>query len=263
LGKSIKLEYLRAEAKRAETELSYENTFRRLHLGQWPQNVSRWLRLEDWEACKTELPNLSGQPCFGGLDLSTTTDISAFVLAFPVDELVYLLPHFWIPERKLRESRDNVPYDAWERQGLLTITEGDVIDYTRIEADIAVLGKRYAVQEIRVDPWNSTMLSTQLSEQHGFHIADMRQGFITMNAPTKEFEKRVIGKQIGHDGNEVLAWMVSNVAVRSDPAGNIKPDKGKSTERIDGVVAAIMALSGTMSVAKKPSIYKERGLISL
>lgn len=251
LGASIKREYLEAEAKRAAAEPSYENTFRRLHLGQWTQQVTRWLKIEDWQACAQEIPDLTGRECFGGLDLSTTTDFSAFVLAFPGDP-TYLLPFFWIPEGRLQQSRDRVPYDLWERQGLLTATPGAVVDYEQIRADINELARTYNLQEIRFDPWNATQLATQLGEQDGFKLTQMRQGFVSMNAPTKEFERRIIGRTLAHNDNAVLNWMIGNVAVKQDPAGNLKPDKSKSTERIDGVVAGIMALSGAMAAREQP-----------
>ncbi|HEX7119404.1 MAG TPA: terminase TerL endonuclease subunit [Longimicrobiales bacterium] len=266
LGISVREEYLAAEAKRAEAEPSYENTFRRLHLNQWTQQVTRWIKIEDWAACEREFPDLSGRACYGGLDLSTTTDISALVLAFPPrfeDEPTYLLPFFWIPEAKLKDRRDRVPYELWARQGLVTVTDGDVVDYDRIRSDINALGRKYGIREIRFDPWNATQLATQLSEADGHRLTQMRQGFISMNEPSKEFERRIISGAIAHDGNPVLAWMIGSVAIKTDPAGNIKPDKSKSTERIDGVVASIMALSGVMADNGAKSVYTERGLIAL
>lgn len=264
LGVSVKLDYLAGEAKRAEAEPSFENTFRRLHLNQWTQQVTRWIKIEDWDACKMERPALDGLACYGGLDLSTTTDISAFVLAFPPMDgrPLYLLPHFWIPEGKLANNGDRVPYELWERQGLLTVTDGDVVDYDRIRADINALGKRYSIEEIRYDAWNATQLANQLGEGDGFHMTQVRQGW-SMNAPSKEFERLIVGGQLGHDGNAILHWMVSHVALRTDHNGNIKPDKAKSAQRIDGVVASIMALSGTLTGGAGPSVYTTRGLLTL
>jgi phage terminase large subunit-like protein len=266
IGESIKGEYLASEARRAEAEPSFENTFRRLHLNQWTQQVTRWLRIEDWAACEVELPDLTGRECYGGLDLSTTTDLSAFVLAFPPpagsDEPLFILPHFWIPERKLHTSRDRVPYELWKRQGFVTVTDGDVVDYNRIRADIVELGDRYSIQEIRYDRYNATQIVTQLTEQDGFVMVPCGQGFVSMNAPTKEFERAVVGRTIAHDGNPVLAWMIGNAVIKIDEAGNIKPDKKRATERIDGVVAAIMALLGTLAGDEgADAIYRERGIL--
>lgn len=262
-GVSVRAEYLQAEAKRAEAEPSYENTFRRLHLNQWTQQVTRWLKVEDWDACEREFPDLSGRLCYGGLDLSTTTDLSAFCLIFPPnhpEEPYYLLPHFWIPERKLADRRDRVPYDAWVRDGLITATQGDVVDYERIRADINDL-RKYNIVSIAFDPWNATHLANQLAEQDGFDLLQCRQGFVSLNEPTKEFERLIVGGKLAHDGNPVLRWQIGNVAVKQDPAGNIKPDKSKSTERIDGVVAGIMALAVALTAADVGSVYDQRGLI--
>lgn len=270
LGVSVNLEYLERECKRAKAEPSYEGTFRRLHLNQKTSVESRWLRVEDWEACRTELPDLTGRDCWGGLDLSTTTDVSAFVLAFPpvtgpdgVNQPLLIVPHFWIPERKVTDKRDRVPYALWQRQGFVTVTPGDVVDYDRIRADINALARKYKIAEIRFDPWNATQLATQLAEQDGFQLTEMRQGYRSYTAPSKELERLVVAKQLGHDGNPVLGWMVGNVVITSDPAGNIKPDKSKATERIDGVPAAIMALSGAMAGEGGPSVYQGRGLLVL
>lgn len=265
LGVSIREDYLERECKRALAEPTYQNTFRRLHLCQKTSTSTQFIRLEDWEACRVDpFPDHSGREAFGGLDLSTTTDLSAFALAVPLDDgKVALLPHFWIPERKLADKRDRVPYEAWAAQGLITVTDGDVVDYDRIRADIVALGQKYNIQEIRFDPWNSSQLANQLAEQDGFIMTQHRQGYISMNAPSKEFERRTVGRLLAHDGNPILKWMVGNVAMKLDEAGNIKPDKSKSTERIDGVVAAIMALSGAMVGGDRASVYSERGLFTL
>jgi phage terminase large subunit-like protein len=163
----------------------------------------------------------------------------------------------------LTDRRDRVPYDLWQRQGLVTVTPGDVVDYDKIRADINALGERYGIRDIRFDPWNATQLATQLAEQDGFQLTQMRQGFVSMNAPTKELERAVIGRTIAHDGNAALRWMIGNVAVSTDPAGNLKPNKQKSTGRIDGVVALVMAISGMTAGDGAPSVYAERGLITL
>jgi phage terminase large subunit-like protein len=249
LNVSIKLEYFERLCERAKAEPSYENTFKRLHLNIRTGQDVRWLPVEAWEACRQELPDLIGRECYAGLDLSTTTDISAFVLAFPGAPL-WIVPHFWIPESKLKNRADRVPYRVWERAGLLTVTPGDVVDYDAIRAGIVELGQKYSIQEIRFDPWNATQLATQLAEQEGFELTQMRQGFVSMNAPTKELERKILGRTLAHGGHPVLSWMIGNVAVKMDPAGNIKPDKSKSSERIDGVVAAIMALSGCMAASE-------------
>lgn len=262
LGSSIKEEYIEREAKRAAIEPSYENRFRQLHLGQWPQQVTRWLPIDAWNQCRKDLPDLTGIPCFGGLDLSSTLDISAFVLCFDTSDGPFLLPRFWIPEAKLKNTRDKAPYRQWHRDGHLIATPGDVIDYDFIRQEILALAEQYDIQSIRYDPYNATQLCTQLAEQDGLYMLQHRQGYVSMNAPCKELERRIVSRSIAHPGNPVLDWMVGNVSIRTDPAGNIKPDKSKSTERIDGVVASVMALSGMLAGTER-SVYEDRGLISV
>lgn len=246
LGVSVSLEYLERECRRAQAEPAYESTFRRLHLNQKTSVETRWIRLEDWDACRRELPNLEGRECYAGLDLSTTTDICALSLVFPIDDLLAVLPFFWVPEAKLRDKRDRVSYDYFQRAGLVTVTSGNVTDYDRIRADIGALSERYNIQELRYDRWNASSLVTQLQDD-GLTLTAMGQGYVSMAGPTREFERRVLGKTLIHDGNPVLRWMLGNVMVEQDAAGNIKPTKAKSTGRIDGVVATIDAISGAMT----------------
>lgn len=256
LGISVSLEYLERECERAKNEPSYTNTFRRLHLNQKTSTASLWIPLEAWDACKRALPDLTGRECYAGLDLSTTTDISAFVLAFPPlssEEPTWLLPFFWIPEAKLQDRRDRVPYPLWARQGLVTVTPGNVVDYDRIRADINALAGQFAIREVRYDSWNATQLATQL-DGDGFTLTQVRQGFPSLNEPSKELERRVMGGTLGHDGNPVLRWMIGHTAIESDAAGNIKPSKKKSTQRIDGTVATVMAVSGAMTADMEPSL---------
>lgn len=257
-GASVTLEYLATEAKRAEEEPSYENTYRRLHLNQWTQQVTRWIKVEDWAACADELPDLIGRHCFPALDLSTTTDISALALVFPPeseDEPYWLLPFFWCPESKVMKasSRDRVPYDAWVRDGHMVATQGDVVDYGFIRRQLNELAQTYHFGPMAYDPWNATQLATQLGEDDGIEMVEFRQGFISMNEPAKEFERLTVSKRIRHADNPVLNWMVSNVAVRTDPAGNIKPDKDRSTGRIDGVVAAVMGVGMAIRFHDEPN----------
>jgi site-specific DNA recombinase len=246
LGVSVSLEYLERECIRAKETPTYENTFKRLHLNMKTQQDVRWLSLENWDACNARIDEaaLTGRECYGGLDLSTTTDLSAFVLVFQEsDGGITLLPKFWVPADNAhkREKRDRVPYETWARQGLIEMTPGNVIDYDRIRMRINELGQRFHIQELAIDPWNATQLSLQL-QGDGFEVIQFGQGFKEMTAPTKEFEKLVISRKIRHGGNPVLRWMAGNVSAETDAAGNLKPSKKKSNERIDGIVAAIMAL---------------------
>jgi len=259
LGISVKVESLEEQCNKAESLPAAQNAFRRLRLNQWTEQADRWIDMATWDqgAHPIHQSELAGRRCFGGLDISTTTDLSAFVLAFPPTDKVGLwkvLCRFWIPRDNIakRVQRDRVPYDVWVREGLIEVTEGNVIDYSVLKARILEDAERYDLKEIAADRWNSSQLITELTDE-GIEVFPFGQGFASMSGPTKELEKMIIGGQIAHGGNPVLRWMVSNVAVKQDPAGNLKPDKSKSTDRIDGVVALVMAIGrATLAQPKKP-----------
>lgn len=190
------------------------------------------------------LARLVGRRCFVGLDLSSTTDLTAVVAVFPDPPAFDVLAHFFIPRDTihLRSMRDRVPYDEWDRRGWLTATDGEVVDYEAVRRYIGDLAARYDVREIAFDPWNATDLVTRLQSQDGFVCVPIRQGFASLAAPTKSLEKAILGRTLRHDGHPVLRWNVSNIAVESDAGGNIKLSKHKSTERIDGAAALVMAV---------------------
>jgi phage terminase large subunit-like protein len=243
--------------------------FRQLRLNQWVEQAVRWMPMEKWDLCNfpVDAEELEGRVCYGGLDLSSTTDITAFVLVFPPrneqDKFV-ILPWFWIPEDSLglRVRRDHVPYDVWERTGHVQTTEGNVVHYGFIEAFIGELGKRYNIREIAFDRWGAVQMVQNL-EGMGYTVVPFGQGFKDMSPPTKELMKLVLGQSIAHAGHPVLRWMMDNIFIRTDPAGNIKPDKQKSTEKIDGAVATIMALDRAIRCGNevRESVYEDRGIL--
>jgi phage terminase large subunit-like protein len=266
---SIKLEYLERECKRAQEVPAYENTFKRLHLNIWTQQDVRWMPMDKWKECPSEIvepEQLAGRVCYGGLDLSTKTDISSLQLVFPPadeEEPYKVLSYYWVPQDniELRAKRDRVDYQTWVNQELIRPTEGNVVDYDVIRRDINELGEKFIVKEIAFDPWNATQLATQLMGD-GFEMVPFRQGFASMTEPTKNLMALVLAKQINHGNNAVLTWMASNVAVEQDAAGNLKPSKKKSTEKIDGVVALIMAIGRAIVNPDSGSVYESRGVIA-
>lgn len=263
LGVTISEKFLQDEFLRAKETPAYENTFRNLYLNQWTEQAVRWLSMESWDACGVgELPNLDGEQCWAGLDMSSSVDITAFVLAFPRDGSFVLVPHFWIAEDQAtkNEKSDRVPYREWARRGLVTITEGNVVDYDKVRAGINALADRYDIQEIAADRWNATQIITQLAGD-GRNIVEFGQGFSSMSGPSKEFEKAILGRSLIHNRNPILRWMISNVAVKSDAAGNIKPAKDFSTGRIDGVVAAIMGLGRAATAEIIRPWSREQGVL--
>jgi len=244
LGVSVSEEYIAHECKRAQESPTFENTFKRLHLNIKTEQDVRWLPMEAWDACGAEAALPDGGPCWAGLDLSATTDATACVLAARDLDTYILDAHFWIPADKAREreKRDRVPYLTWARQGFITLTEGNVVDYEVVRRDINALARKYRIVELAADPWNAYHLLDEMQAQDGLNVLEHRQGFVSMSGPTKEFEKAVLSNKIRHGDNPVLRWMASNVTVETDASGNIKPSKKKSTEKIDGIVAAIMAV---------------------
>jgi len=248
LGIAKTAEYMAKKCQKAQDLPGYLNTFLRLHLNIWTEQHSVWLHLEDWEACGAEmsLEDMAGRMCFAGIDLSSTRDLTALDLLFPPeddDEPWKLIPRFYMPDEniKVREMESKAPYVQWAQEGHIEVTPGNVVDYDHIRKDIEQLGLQVQFLELALDRWNSTQLMTQLGDD-GLTVVPFGQGFASMSGPSKEFEKLVLSQGIMHDSNPVMTWMVSNVAVKQDPAGNIKPDKSKSRDKIDGVTAGIMAL---------------------
>jgi phage terminase large subunit-like protein len=267
-GVTVMADQMASDCSEAQSSPAKENAFRRYRLNQWTEQDVRWLPMDKWHACQLAASpaELEGTSCFAGLDLATTTDLAALSLVFPNAEGGYdVLPYFWVPAEcaRGRERRDKVPYTQWIRAGLITPTEGDVIDYDVIRRDVVELGKRFHIAALAKDRWNSQQIGTQLAGE-GFEIVDFGQGYASMSAPTKEFEKLVLAGTFRHGGNPVLTWMARNVVVETDAAGNIKPSKRKSVEKIDGIVAAIMALGiATARPAVEQSVYEKRGILSL
>jgi phage terminase large subunit-like protein len=289
LGISVKLDYLRKQADDAKKMPGSLNNFLTKHLNIWTSQKVAWMNMQAWDECgdPLDLTELENDPCFGALDLSSTQDLTSFVLLFPPAgkrDRWAVLPFFWIPEETMRDRirLDHVPYDVWQKQGYVYATEGNVVDYDAIRRRISgvyfaaddvdkftsahdpeCLADRFAIQEIAFDDWNATQITTQLAGD-GLTMVNFGQGYKSMNAPMKQVERDVLDRKLMHGGNPVLRWNMSNVTAKTDPAGNVKPDKGVvKTQRIDGVVALIMARGRAMVGDNGPSVYETRGVISL
>jgi len=272
LGMFRKIDEMRSLCKQAQEMPAFEMTFRRLYLNQWVNSAERWMQINLWDACKVDFneDELSG-PCYAGLDLSTTTDLTALSLVFPhADGSYSILADFWIPEEAMleREHKDRVPYQQWVRDGLVHATPGNVVDYDFIIHDLEEKLKKYDIRELAFDRWGSQKIIYDLQKigfeidlkVHGRHLVQFGQGYVSMSPPTKELMTLVLQKKMRQDGNAVLRWNVDNLVVTQDPAGNLKPDKAKATQRIDGAVAMIMALDrATRNTDTGPSIYETRG----
>ena len=263
LGYTITIDRVRDAHREALTNPAEENVFRQLRLDQWVGSAVAWIpeHIYDKGNLPIDFHALRGRECYAGLDLSSTSDITAFVLVFPPRnevEKYIVVPHFWLPRETLdlRVRRDHVPYDVWERMGLFHITEGNVVDYNFVRKMINELHTMYNIKEIAADRWNATQLITDL-QGDGFTVVPMGMGFKDMSPPMKELYKLLLEGKFIHGGNPVLRWMAGNVVAEIDAAENIKPSKKKSTEKIDGIVAWIMALDRCVRHEMQGSVYDD------
>ncbi len=273
LGQSISLDYLEQECKRAKEVPGYVNTFLRLHLNVWTEQQTRWLPMDSWDASGSEIDHgkLDGQECWLGVDLATTQDTTCVAAVFPgADGTITVLPHFFLPKDNIeaKERNDRLPYRAWASEGHITLTPGVVTDYSFVEAKIMELVERYKVQEVTLDRWNATDISTRLSEQ-GANVTWIGQGYRSLSAPSKRLEELVLSGKLIHGDHPILRAQASQVMIETDPAGNIKPSKRASgskanSERIDGIVALVMGLGRCMDSGESKTsvddVYTDRGL---
>jgi phage terminase large subunit-like protein len=265
LGETITVESFAADAREAEQSPSKLNAFLRYRLNVWTTQDVRWLSPDNWAKCGKPLDaDLSKREWYAGLDLASTTDLSALVLVSQADDGTFdVLPFFWVPEHNAAErtQRDKVDYVGWIRDGFIRATDGNVTDYDVIRRDINELAEKYNIRQIGIDRWNATQLATQL-QGDGRNVVGFGQGYGSMSSPAKQLEAAVLAERIRHGGHPVLSWMAANVAVQSDHQGNIKPSKAKSTERIDGIVSLVMAM-GLHATATAPPPEQSWDIITL
>jgi phage terminase large subunit-like protein len=267
LGDFRSLDELRTAYRQASEVPARQQTFRRLYLCQWTESAERWLDLARWDAgsVPVNLTGLAGRRAWGGLDLASTTDLTAFVLVVPDEDAGYaVLPYFWLPREGLRRraARDRVPYEQWAAEGWLEVTEGEVVDYALIRARIRELATRLRIVEIGYDRWNASQLVTEL-QQDGATMVPISQGFAGLSAPARTLEQLVLGGRLRHGGHPVLRWCVANTVVEQDAYGNVRPSKRRSTDRIDGVVALLMALDRATRHGGAMSVYERRELVTV
>ncbi len=267
LGVSVSLDYLRQKCQQAKEFPDFENTFRQLHLDQWTEQATRWLSLAAWDECgrvAVDPAALVGRECWGAFDLASTQDLTAAVLAFPdPDGGVTLLPRFWVPSDMVRRKdlARETHYRTWERLGLLVVTEGDWCDYTVVEADLIAWRNLYAIREMAYDPREASMLAQRL-QSAGFSVVPFQQSFANYNEPVKRFEQLVGEGKLRHGNHAVLNYCAANVALARNVAGLRLPSKATSGGKIDGIVAALMAL-GRLILATQGSVYDTRGVLML
>lgn len=247
LGVTFAEEFLARECQKAEETPSERNNFRRLHLNIVTEAEHQWLGVAEWDSCGRGYgpERLEGLACCGGLDLSSTTDLTALMMiGVDPDGVVWLWPRFWCPEDTIvrRSKQDRVPYDVWRDDGHLYATPGTAVDQNFIRAEVNRVCKRYSVKMIAADAWNAMKLLIELESDDGVPLVRMGQGIKDLNSPSKTLERLIASKRLRHPKNPVLDWMAKNAVVKPDANENIKPLKGKSTGRIDGISALVMAL---------------------
>lgn len=249
---SIKRSYFEKMSKEAKLLPSSEIAFRQLHLNQWVSSLSGWITDDEWmkSSGEVDIEQLKGRKCYGGLDLAQVEDVCAFVLVFPFDDgSVKVLPFFFVAESAVDRRRNQTggSYDNFVSNGELIVTDGNSTDYEVIKNKIFECAEVFDIQSIAYDRWNSNALINQLSEQ-GIETDPFGQGFISMTAPIKNAEVLIKKKALHHGGNSMLRWMVSNVVAKRDDAENIKFSKSKAGDKIDGVVALVMALGEKLTI---------------
>lgn len=278
LGTILPELYLQEQVKEADAILSSRNLIMRLNFCIWTESAVRWMSVDDWNACEDlaiRLEKMRGRTCYPAFDLSSTTDITALGLLFPgegvppeddEEEMYEFIPFFWVPAENVakRAERDNVPYPQWRDDGYLLTTEGNIVDQEAVRQQLKDVVDVYGITVVEVahDRWGATKLVTELMDD-GFEMVGVGQGYASMSGPSKELERLIVSRRLRHDGNPVMRWMVGNTVIETDAAGNIKPSKSKSTERIDGVPTLVMALGRAMAPREAPdgpSVYEERGV---
>lgn len=281
LGQTIRIEDMREDFKQAVLKIEKENLFKQLRLNIWVKQSMRWIKLSDWDKCagKIELEELKGRECYSALDLSSSNDLTALAHVFPYPDGVFkVLMRFWIPEDLAdeKEKHDRVPYRRWISQGFIQTTPGNRIDYEFIRRQVNEDRKTFNMHELCYDPWGAVKLITDLQddefvideklafEGHPLLVA-FRQGYKSMSPPSKELINVMLARKLEHGNNPVLRWNADNAVIEIDPAGNIKPDKAKATQRIDGIVALIMALDRAMrhSLDEGRSVYESQPLVTI
>lgn len=267
-GISIKPEYFEKMAKESKSLISTEIAFRQLHLNQWVNSLSGWIPDDEWMASSgsIDFDQLRGRKCYAGLDLAATEDVTAFVMAFKMDDdTIKIVPKMFVSEAAVERRRTQTggSYDQFVASGELIVTEGNSTDYAVIQRVIMECAELYDIQSVAFDRWNSNSLVQFLTDK-GIEMDPFGQGFISMTSPIKNAEILVKKKQLHHGGNGMLRWMVGNVVVKKDDADNVKFSKAKAGDKIDGIIAMIMALGEMMTMensdVSKVSTYETQGI---
>lgn len=272
LGHIFTLDRIRRDYEQAKQDLIEFEDFKRFRLNIPAKVIRRWMPMDQWDKCGSAISPEDlrcCRPCFGGLDLSSTTDLSAFILLYPPsteEEDWEVIVKAYCPEDTIRQRsrQDRVDYARWVHAGWITATPGNVIDYEYIKRDIIQAADEYDLREIGFDPWNATQLATDLLNNHGIQMVEVRQGVKSLSEPSKDILKAVLGGKLRHGGHPVLRWCTDNLVMVPDANENIRPVKDKSTDRIDLFVAMLIGWSRAVAnMGTMVSIYETRGVLTI
>ncbi len=271
LGRIFDLEKIRRDYEQAKNDLTELEDFKRFRLNIPSKHVKRWMPMDAWDRCRGEVDpeTLRERPCYGGLDLSTKIDLAAFALLFPPrddTERWETIIRAYCPEDTVaqRAKQDRVPYGKWVQQGFITATPGNVIDYDYIKRDVVRASEEWDLRECGFDPWNATHLATDLDNNEGILMVEVRQGAKSLSEPAKDILKIALEGKLKHGGHPVLRWCTDNLVMIPDANENIRPVKDKSTDRIDLFVALLIAWSRALpNIVTMESVYEHRGIIVL
>lgn len=269
IGITPTMEYMEQQLTQAINQgVSKEIQFKTKNLNIWTNSSMAWISDDNWMLCDDILPDLTGRDCYGGLDLAAKTDMNAFILIFPPSfegEKIWIKSYFWMPQDTIESKAEIANFKQWQRDGLIKSAGESVTDVRVICNDIIELHNKYKIKSFAYDSWGAMGL-LHLLDDEGIEGLEMRQGFRSMSEPTKEVEALTLSKKLAHEGNPVLRWNCGNIELSIDPAENIKIDKKKSREKVDGMVALVNAFacwSALRSDDEGDSVYNDRGVLLL
>lgn len=262
-GVSVKPKDIDRKFRKAKELASAQNNFLTKHLNCWVNADVAWMNMPMWVACGDESLSMSAVQhgrCYVALDLATRKDIASMAILFDTDDKRYLFFRHYISEWGVKNST-NSQYDGWRREGKLIVTPGNVTDYERIEDDLLALSKQFRINEVAYDPWQGSYLAQRLAKDNRLVLVELRQTVAHMSEPMKQLEAEVMDKTLVHDGCPVATWMMSNVVCHVDKKDNIYPNKESPDNKIDGIVAAIMAMSRYIAHKREPGYTATHGLM--